>query len=149
MDNAITILVGNELRGTLPTANGSLCGIPFDAGRDVKFNPMDKLMTRIGPNFRDDVCKWYRGAIIDSGVMYCPPSNSRRRGILKIDTNTDTVTELDRNLLPKRGNCMWLSCAATLDGCIYFMPFNARRVMKLDPNNGDAISSVGDDSVRD
>ena len=40
---------------------------------------------------------------------------------------------------------MWLSCALALDGCIYFMPADARRIMKLDPNNGDAMSSVGDD----
>ena len=39
---------------------------------------------------------------------------------------------------------MRASCAAALDGCIYFMPYNARCIMKLDPNNGDAMSSVGD-----
>ena len=99
---------GNKLRGTLPTANGSLCGIPFNTGRDVKFNPMDKLITRIGPNFLgDDVYKWYRSAMNDSGVMYCLPNNSCRRDILKIDMITFTVTELDRNLLPKQGNCMF------------------------------------------
>ena len=32
-----------------------------------------------------------------------------------------------------------------LDGCIYFMPANVRRIMKLDPNNNDAMTSVGDD----
>ena len=62
------------------------------------------------------------------------------RGILKIDTNTDTVTELD--VQRYQG---WRSCAAALDGCIYFMPYHARRIMKLDPKNNDAISSVGDD----
>ena len=36
------------------------------------------------------------------------------------------------------------SCALALDGCIYFMPSNANQTMKLDPNNGDAMSSVGD-----
>ena len=40
---------------------------------------------------------------------------------------------------------MWESCAAALDGFIYFMPWNARRIMKLDPNNNDAMSSIGDD----
>ena len=43
---------------------------------------------------------------------------------------------------------MWASCATALDGCIYFMPCNARRIMKLDPNNNDAMSSVGDDLGR-
>ena len=80
----------------------------------------------------------------DSSVIYCPPYNTHR-GILKIDTNTDNATVLDANLLPERGYFMWESCAAALDGCIYFMPADALRIMKLDPNSNDAMSSVGDD----
>ena len=105
-------------------------------------------MTRIGPDLGDDKYKWWGGAILtDSGVIYCVPRRSRR-GILKIDTNTDNVTELDANLLPEGGPAdedMWLSCAAAPgDGCIYFMPANADRILKVYPNNGDAMSSVGD-----
>ena len=37
-----------------------------------------------------------------------------------------------------------LSCAAAPDGCIYCMPANADRILKVYPNNGDAMSSVGD-----
>ena len=81
----------------------------------------------------------------DNGIIYCLPSRgSNHRGILKIDTNTDTAIELDRNILPGRGCCMWVSCAAALDGCIYFMPWHARRILKLDPMNNVAIC-VGDD----
>ena len=155
MSNAITTLVGEELEegddykwsGTLAAPNGSLYGIvPLRAGRVAKFNPVDKSMTHIGPNFGAGA-KWNRGAMTDSSIIYCPPCNDRRRGILKIvDTNTDNVsTEFDRNLLPERGNAMWRSCAAALDGCIYFMPCKARRLMKLDPNNNDAMSSIGDE----
>ena len=57
----------------------------------------------------------------------------------------ETATELNVNLLPERGDDMWESCAAALDGCIYFMPADAHRIMKLYPNNNDAMSSVGDD----
>ena len=32
-----------------------------------------------------------------------------------------------------------------MDGCIKFMPYRARRIMELDPNNGDSMSSVVDD----
>ena len=84
----------------------------------------------------------------DSGVIHCPPSLYSDRGILKIDTNTDSVTELDVNLHPEQGGDadMWRSCcAAALDGCIYCMPYNACRIMKIDPNNNDAMSSIGDD----
>ena len=148
--NAITTLVGEELeegedkwRGSLAAPNGSIYGIPFYASRIAKFNPVDKSITRIGPDFGDRY-KWNRGAMAENGVIYCAPKNFGR-GILKIDTNTDDVTELDRNLLPERGDDMWRSCATALDGCIYFMPANARRIMRLDPNNDDAMSCVGDD----
>ena len=158
-NNAITMLVGEELEGggnkycgTLAAPNGSVYGIPSHARRVSKFNPVDKSITYIGPDLGNDEWKWRRGAITESGIIYCIPVDSGRRriyssrhGILKIDTNTDNVTELDANLLPERGVWMWLSCAAALDGCIYFMPCMARRIMKLDPNNNDAMTSVGVD----
>ena len=91
----------------------------------------------------DDYWKWRDGAMTDSGVIYCFPWDEGR-GILKIDTNTDVVTELDVNF-PERGIAMWRSCAAGLYGCIYCMPRDGRRIMKIDPNNNDAMTIVGDD----
>ena len=150
VNNAITTLVGEELEGvnawggSLAAPNGSVYAIPCWAGRVSKFNPVDKSVTEIGPDFGGGQGKWRQGAINDRGVIYCVPYDSYR-GILKIDTNTDTVTELDVNLLPEQGDDnMWASCAAALDGCIYFMPADANRIMKLDSNNNDAMSSVGD-----
>ena len=91
--------------------SGSICGIPFSASRVVKFKHLDKSIAHIGPDFGDDTDKWSRGAMADSGVIiYCSPLDGNR-GILKIDTNTDNVTELDRHLLT--------SCALAVDGCIY------------------------------
>ena len=153
IDNPITALVGKELvfgynkwKGSLAAPNGSIYGIPESARQVVKFNPVDKSITYIGPDFGGR-SKWISGAITENGVIYCAPWDEDR-GILKIDTNTDTVTELDVDLLPERGYGAWESCAAALDGCIYFMPADARRIMKLDPNNNDAMSSVGDDLGR-
>ena len=158
MVNPISFLVGEELldealdripekyQGTVAAPNGYLYGIPDNASRVIKFNPVDKSMTHIGPDFGIGSGKcWYRGAMTDNGVIYCPPICSEDHGILKIDTNTDTVTELDVNLHPEWGNYRWRSCATALDGCIYCMPSDAHRIMKIDPNNNDAISSVGDD----
>ena len=148
--NAITTLVGDQLvwiascEDTLAAPNGSLYGIPHRARRVAKFNPIDKSMTHIGPEFGGGG-KWVKGAMTDSGIIYCLPREIRH-GILKIDTNTDDVTELNANLLPEQGDYkMWMSCAAALDGCIYFMPSSARRIMKIDPNNNDAMTSVGGD----
>ena len=55
-------------------------------------------MTRIRPNFGEGYPKWVRGAITDSGIIYGVPC-AENHGILKIDTNTDNVTELDANLV--------------------------------------------------
>ena len=53
---------------------------------------------------------------------------------------------MNANLLPEEVILyMWASCAVALDGCIYFMPYNADRIINLDPNNNDTMSSVGDD----
>ena len=152
MVNVISTLfdVGMEARkrhlGVVPGKNGYLYFIPSSARQVAKFNPVNKSITYIGPDLGYDDMKWRNGAVTDSGVIYCPPYGSDSLcGILKIDTNTDTVTELDRNLLPERGFGMWRTCATAIDGCIYFMPHDARRIMKLDPNNNDATTSVGDD----
>ena len=152
MPNLISTLVcedikGYAFRGTVAAPNGSIYGVPYkwsNARRVVKFHPVNKSITHIGPDLGINGYRFMRGDMTDSGVIYCPPDHWNR-GILKIDTNTDTVTELNRNFLPAQGlYSMWASCATALDGCIYFMPYNARCIMKLDPNNGDAMSSVGD-----
>ena len=121
MEHAISTLVGEELEGenkwgeTFAASNGFLYGIPGDARQVAKFNPVDESFTHIGPDFGDDN-SWYEGAMPSNGIIYCPPRCDENRGILKIDTNTDNVTELDVNLLPERGYYMWESCALALDG---------------------------------
>ena len=117
-----------------------------------EIQPVDASIARIGPDFGEELRKWSKGAMTGSGIIYCPPLTTIFNGILKIDTNTDTVTELDANLLPERNYCWycyWQSCALPLDGCIYFMPCGVSHIMKLDPNNNDAISSVRVDLVGD
>ena len=148
IDNPITTRVGEQLKkhqtwwGTVAAANGFIYGIPFQARRVIKFNPVDKSMTHIGPDFGEGL-KWTNGAITGDGVIYCFPRVAKR-GILKIDTNTDMAAELDANLFPEQRGVV--SCAAAaLDGCIYFMPDYVRHIMKLDQNNNNAISSVGND----
>ena len=151
MVSAISTLVVRNLEavlwlsGAMPGVDGSIYGIPFAARRGpvIKFNFLDKSVTRIGPDLGVGI--WYRGATTDNGVIYCLPSCCANRGILKIDTNTDTVTELDGNLLPEQ-SCydMIMSCALALDGCIYSIPYNPNQIMKLDPNNGDEKTSLVD-----
>ena len=154
MSNALSTLLGENVgdgngvwSGNMQGVDGSLYGIPCNARRVMKFNPIHKSVSHIGPDLGGG-WKWRGGAMADNGVFYCIPYFSNR-GILKIDTNTDTVTELDVDLLPEQGGYMWMSCDLALDGCIYFMPSGAHQILKLDPNDNDALSSVGDDLGND
>ena len=66
----ITTLIGEELegddkwRGTLVAPNSSVYGITFKACQVVKFNPVNKSITFIGPDFGDG-WKWFSGAITE------------------------------------------------------------------------------------
>ena len=122
--------------------NGFFYGIPAHARRVVKFNPLDKSLTEIGPDFGGDEGKWYCGVRDNTGNIYCTPYLAFH--ILKIKTNDDTVETLDDVELPEPGRGLWQSGALATDNRIYFMPYDAHRIMRLNPDN-DTLSSVGDD----
>jgi hypothetical protein len=81
--------------------NGFFYGIPFNARRVVKFNPLDKSFTEIGPDFGEGGYKWMCGVRDNNGNIYCAPYHSNR--ILKIHTNDGTVETLDNVELPETG----------------------------------------------
>jgi hypothetical protein len=122
--------------------NGFFYGIPFNARRVVKFNPVDKSLTEIGPDLGDDEGKWMCGVLANTGSIYCAPFCTE--SILKIDAIRGTVETLDNVELPETGDCLWASGALAQDNNIYYMPNFAHRIMRLDPDN-DSLSSVGDD----
>jgi hypothetical protein len=140
--------IGDQVKGKfkwldfVDGKDGFFYGIPCNARRVVKFNPLDKSLTEIGPDFGEGGCKWYCGVRANTGSIYCAPYNADH--ILKIDTIQGTVETLDDIELPETGDALWASGARTTDNNIYYMPAFARRIMKLNPDN-DSLSSVGDD----
>jgi hypothetical protein len=122
--------------------NGFFYGIPFNARRVVKFNPLDKSLTEIGPDLGEGGYKWRFGVRANNGRIYCAPYCANH--ILKIDPIQGTVETLDDIEMPETGNFLWSSGALAPDNHIYYMPAGARRIMRLNPNN-DTLSSVGDD----
>ena len=127
--------------------DGKLYGIPFKATHVVQFHPTDTPMKQIGPHFSDDGIKWSDGVMADSGVIYCIPFVSDK--VLKIETNVGenngNVTIIDAKLPEEGANAKWASGATSkIDGCIYCMPFNANRILKIDPKD-DSFQSVGED----
>ena len=79
--------LGDEIQGDLKWSNfvdggdGFFYGIPFNARRVVKFNPLDKSFTEIGPDFGEGGYKWMRGCEITTAVstvrLITPIENSR------------------------------------------------------------------------
>jgi hypothetical protein len=122
--------------------DGLLYGIPYDARRVVKFNPLDKSLTEIGPDLGDGRYKWRCGVRDNNGNIYCAPFFADR--FLKISTNDGTVETLDDVELPETGGGLWTSGALVAsDNSIYYMPLFASRIMRLNADN-DTCSSVGD-----
>jgi hypothetical protein len=102
---SLTKLIGDEIQGPrkwsafVDGGDGFLYGIPCDARRVVKFDPLDKSMTEIGPDLGEGLSKWMCGVRANTGDIYCAPYLSNR--ILKIHTNDGTVETLDDVELPE------------------------------------------------
>ena len=82
-----------SLAGMNGMLNGSICGIPIGADPIVKFNPVNKSITHIGPDFGDDIrMKWRKVASMTGSTraIYSVPCN--KLCVLKIDTYNDNVT---------------------------------------------------------
>jgi hypothetical protein len=150
-EHSLTTLIdiGDEIQGKykfsafVDGGDGFFYGIPSDARRVVKFNPLDKSLTEIGPDFGRGGFKWMCGVRANNSCIYCAPYSDEH--ILKIDPIQGTVETLDNVEMPETsGDYLWASGALASDNFIYYMPYNAHRIMRLNPDN-DSLSSVGDD----
>jgi streptogramin lyase len=147
-ESYLTTLIGDEIEGWekwssfVDGEDGFFYGIPYNARRVVKFNPLDKSLTEIGPDLGGGILKWMCGVLANTGSIYCAPYGAEH--ILKIDTIDGTVETLDDVELPEIGRSLWASGALAADNNIYYMPDCAHRIMKLNPDN-DTLSSVGYD----
>ena len=60
--------------------DGCFYGIPFNARRVVKFNPLDKSLTEIGTDLGDSHDKWRCGGVrANTGSIYCAPYHAERK----------------------------------------------------------------------
>jgi hypothetical protein len=151
-ESYLTTLIGHEIQGDakwsafVDGGDGFLYGIPSNARRVVKFDPLNKSLTEIGPDLGEGGGKWSCGVLANNSSIYCAPFSADH--ILKIDTIQGTVETLNDVELPETGDCSWASGALAQDNSIYYMPTSARRIMRLNPDN-DSLSSVGDDLGRE
>jgi hypothetical protein len=151
--SSVTTLVGNEIEGnflkwtssSVTGADGCMYGIPYHARHVGKFIPIGMSLPPIGQDLGVSiVVKWSRGVLPNNGSIYCVSADGPAQ-ILKIGTIRDTTAVRDVQGMPEPNMIgRRMSGALALDGCIYFMPCNARRILKLDTEN-DSVCYVGDD----
>jgi hypothetical protein len=149
-ESSLTTLIdiGDEIEGRdnwrdfVDGGDGFLYGIPYKARRVMKFNPLNKSWTEIGPDLGEGGAKWRCGVRANTGSIYCAPYYAEH--FLKINPIDGTVETLDNVQLPETSEFLWASGALAADDSIYYMPYDARRIMRLNPDN-DSLSSVGDD----
>jgi hypothetical protein len=131
MEHSLTTLIGDgdmirryrKWSAFVDGEDGFFYGIPYNAPRVVKFNPLDKSVTEIGPDLGHGGEKWMCGVLANTGSIYCAPYLADH--ILKINTNDGTVETLDDVELPETGNRLWVSGALAHDNTIYYMPYHA------------------------
>lgn len=147
--SGITKMVGNQIVGPLKWAScvtgadGCIYGIPCHHHRVIKFNPIDQSTIEIGPDLGPGMWKWQEGVLCNNGCIYSIRFGSPNAGhILKIDSIKGEVS-LFNIRLPEPGVMLWGPGALGLDGCIYYMPAYARRILKFNPEDH-AVTSVGD-----
>jgi outer membrane protein assembly factor BamB len=126
--------------------DGFLYGIPVNARRVAKFNPLANSMEMIGHDLGGD--GWDCGVLAKNGCIYCPPTSQKSRyysgKMLKINTNDGTVITLDTD---KGG---WRSGALGADNCVYYMPWgvkNLNHILRVDPHT-DTLSYIRVPSAR-
>ena len=121
--------------------NGCFYGIPFNARQVVEFNVEDKSIKEIGPDLGDG--GYLNGIKANNGSIYCMPCNAEY--FLKIIPGEGQNTEVQilREMQLPRGD--WDVGALANDGCTYYFPIYRGCILKLDPNDVDSLSLVGED----
>ena len=123
--------------------DGYLYGVPYNAPRAVKFDPISKSMEEIGPDFGEGGMKWGCGVrAVTNDCIYCAPCYAKY--MLKINTKNGIVETMENTDLPESGDYLWVSGAVAADNHIYYMPADARYILRLNTYK-DTLSSVGND----
>ena len=117
-----TLFLGDEIEGEskwldfVDGKDGFFYGIPCNARRVVKFNPLDKSLTEIGPDLGEGKWKWMCGVRANTVSIYCASYDADN--ILKIDPIQGTVETLDGVVPPETGSVLWTSGSLAQDNDI-------------------------------
>ncbi|KAJ8611273.1 hypothetical protein CTAYLR_004137 [Chrysophaeum taylorii] len=120
------------LRGV--AAHGAIYGIPANADRVLKIVPSTGEVSVVGPRLESKRWK-YHGAVVSGEKIVCVPACAGR--VLVIDASG--AREIGPHFA---GEGKWYGGILGDDGRAYGIPYNANRVLRVDPRS-ETVETVG------
>ena len=126
--------------------DGCVYGIPFGPGRIVKYDPINNTTSFVGEKVK--LCTTRGCAVGRDGCIYKidieTNSSLHRLRVLKIDTTNNVHWFVGNSVESDHYDQGWGDAILGIDGCIYWPPDKAHRILKYDPHTNKA-SLEGDD----
>ena len=117
-----------KFNGAVADENGIIYGIPDDSKQIIKIDPSNPDSTSNVGKEADEDFECGDGVLGMDGNIY---SSNRKGDILVIDVVKGSHSWILNTLQSTHEYRGWCNPIAGMDGCIYWPPLNANRVMKL------------------
>lgn len=136
--------------GGIMGSDGCIYGIPQNASRVLKINPLTQECVEIGDCLGDGMWKWHGGHAINDGKQIIGfPNNADNVLVINVeDQKVFTIGDKStlrsgRHRIPQDGRYKWLGGAVTLNGRYsYLFPCDSEQVLRIDNKTFD-LSLVG------
>lgn len=142
---------GQKHASAVLAPNGFIYSPPYNNSTSIiKIDPSTDTATTFGGPYPTGFFKWGGGCLAPNGMLYFVPTasnglNPGGRGILKIDPETDTITEIGQGQILGAGtNSGWGAACVGHDGMVYGIPAGSlrRQILRINPLN-DSYSILG------
>ncbi|CAE8736378.1 unnamed protein product [Polarella glacialis] len=121
--------------------------VPYDTGKVLMIDPVKEIFEEVGEKTKDAVSKYTECAAAHNftGFLYAAPFKGTDY-VLEINPMTGIVREVGERIPHHTSDAMWWGVKAS-PTClkIFAAPYDARRVLMIDPNNGGRAVEVGPD----
>ncbi|CAE8682552.1 unnamed protein product [Polarella glacialis] len=125
--------------GSVLGSDGSIYGIPRDAAKFLKYDPVLRQTTCVGPDLGAGQAKWREGVCANGCIFAVPDCASQ---VLCFDPVALTAVPIGASW--GDGPRKWGGGALGKDGRIYFAPHHASRILRVDPQTKE-VCLVGED----
>ena len=114
---------------------------PAFASRVLKHDTSTNISTLVGDDYDYLTDKWYGGVYTNNSVYFVPFCSNQ---VLKLDCNTDTTTKIGKEFIVQGiGDFKYRGGVLGDDGCVYFPPYDAEQIIRVDPSNNDECTFIG------